>query len=73
MLCRHAFNEFGLLKLSATVFEQNRAVRRVLEKNGFTLEGTLREHFINEGKLVDACVYGMLKAEFAAHGPDGPP
>jgi ribosomal-protein-alanine N-acetyltransferase len=71
MLCRHGFDELGLLKLSATVFEQNRAVRRVLEKNAFALEGVLRKHFMIEGKLVDACLYGMLKEEFDARGRDG--
>jgi ribosomal-protein-alanine N-acetyltransferase len=64
---RYAFDELGLLKLSATVFESNTAVARVLEKNGFTLEGRLRKHFMQDGKLVDAYIYGLLQEEFDAH------
>jgi RimJ/RimL family protein N-acetyltransferase len=63
LLCRYAFDEVGLLKLSATIFEFNASVARVLEKNGFTLEGKLRSHYMKDGKLIDARIYGLLKAE----------
>jgi RimJ/RimL family protein N-acetyltransferase len=61
LLCRYAFDEIGLLKLSATIFESNAPVARVLEKNGFTLEGKLRSHYMKDGKLIDARIYGLLK------------
>jgi len=60
----YAFTEFELTRLTAHVFSHNTASARVLEKNGFKLEGTLREHFLKDGTLLDAHVYGLLKAEF---------
>jgi ribosomal-protein-alanine N-acetyltransferase len=49
--------------LTAHVFDFNIASARVLEKNGFVLEGLLRKHFRKDGKLVDARIYGLLKGE----------
>ena len=39
-MCGIAREELGLERISATVFEGNRASERVLEKNGFRLEET---------------------------------
>lgn len=60
----YAFDEFELTRLTAHVFATNLASARVLEKNGFTLEGVLRQHFLKDGQLLDARVYGLLKEEF---------
>jgi ribosomal-protein-alanine N-acetyltransferase len=59
----YAFGEFQLLKLMAHTFEFNVGSARVLEKNGFTLEGRLRKHFIKDGELLDARFYGLLKED----------
>jgi ribosomal-protein-alanine N-acetyltransferase len=59
----YAFDELQLLKLVAHVFEFNPASARVLEKNGFKLEGKLRKHYQKDGKLVDARIYGLLKED----------
>ncbi len=59
----YAFDELGVLRLTAEVFDFNIASARVLEKNGFTLEGRLRKHFRKDGKLIDAGFYGLLKDE----------
>ena len=61
---RFAFESFELARLTAHVFARNRASSRVLEKNGFTLEGRLRQHFRKDGELLDAFVYGLLRDEF---------
>ena len=39
----------------------NRNARRVLEKNGFQLEGILRKAVYKNGVFFDECVYGLLK------------
>lgn len=57
----YAFNELGLLRLTAHTFEFNIGSSRVLEKNGFKLEGRLREHFRKDGNLLDARLYGLLR------------
>jgi [ribosomal protein S5]-alanine N-acetyltransferase len=40
-VCRHAYEELGLVKLTAHVFTHNQASARVLEKCGFQQEGFL--------------------------------
>jgi RimJ/RimL family protein N-acetyltransferase len=57
----YAFNDLELLRLTAHTFEFNAGSARVLEKNGFTLEGHLRKHFQKDGQLLDARLYGLLR------------
>lgn len=57
----YAFSELGLLRLTAHTFEFNVGSARVLEKNGFTVEGRLRKHFRKDGELLDARLYGLLR------------
>jgi RimJ/RimL family protein N-acetyltransferase len=58
---RYAFSELDLLRLTAHTFEANLGSSRVLEKNGFKLEGRLRKHFRKDGVLLDARIYGLLR------------
>lgn len=60
-LCRHAFDEFGLVKIVAHVFAPNLASARVLEKCGFQEEGFLRKHFVKDGQFLDARLFALLK------------
>jgi RimJ/RimL family protein N-acetyltransferase len=60
-LCRHAFEEFGLAKITAHVFPHNLASARVLAKCGFQEEGFLRKHFLKEGKLLDGRLFALLR------------
>jgi ribosomal-protein-alanine N-acetyltransferase len=59
----YAFDELQLLRLTAHVLESNIGSARVLEKNGFKLEGNLRKHFRKDGQLLDARFYGLLKED----------
>ncbi|HEX8355704.1 MAG TPA: GNAT family N-acetyltransferase [Pyrinomonadaceae bacterium] len=59
----YAFGELRLLRLTAQVVEFNPGSARVLEKNGFKLEGRLRSHVRKGGKLFDVRFYGLLKEE----------
>jgi ribosomal-protein-alanine N-acetyltransferase len=56
-LCRQAAGRFD--KLTACVFDGNQASARVLEKNGFTLEGRHPRHYRKDGKLIDSLCYGL--------------
>lgn len=60
----YAFAEFQVVRLTAHVFAFNIASARVLEKNGFKLEGLLRQHYRKDGKLLDARVYGLLRDDY---------
>jgi RimJ/RimL family protein N-acetyltransferase len=61
---RYAFADLQLQRLTAHVFEFNTGSARVLEKNGFKLEGRLRKHINKDGRLLDGRFYGLLKEEF---------
>ena len=58
---QHAFDAFGLVKITAHVYSHNLASARVLEKCGFQQEGFLRKHFLKDGTFIDARLYALLK------------
>lgn len=60
------FLETDLVRLFAYVSVDNKASRRLAEKLGFVHEGTMREHFLIQGRRVDQCVYGVLRHEWRA-------
>lgn len=57
---KYAFANFDLVRLYATVFEWNRASARVLEKNGFKLEGRLVKSVFKDGKTIDSLQYALV-------------
>ena len=57
---RIAFRELGLLRITGLVYAPNIASRRVLEKNGFVLEGIMRQAIVKPGAIYDLCIYGKL-------------
>jgi ribosomal-protein-alanine N-acetyltransferase len=59
-VCRHAFEELGLAKITAHVFSHNPASARVLEKCGFREEGFRRKHFLKDVQFVDARLFALL-------------
>lgn len=64
LLTAHAFAaDPGLRRLWAVPFVTNVASARVLEKAGYTREGTLRESAIKDGRVLDQRMYAMLRSE----------
>lgn len=61
--CPLAFAALGLVRMTGMVYEENIASRKVLEKNGFILEGTLRKAVIKAGRVQNLCIYGKLNPE----------
>jgi [ribosomal protein S5]-alanine N-acetyltransferase len=59
----YGFEKLGLLRITANVFKHNLGSARVLEKAGYTYEGTLRSHYKKDGKLFDGKMYAKLKAD----------
>lgn len=57
-ICEIAFQELTIHRITATTFSCNVASRRVLEKNGFILEGTLKNNLYKDHKIYDECIYG---------------
>lgn len=62
-IVEYGFNNMDLNRIEAFYNPLNHASRRVLEKNGFQYEGTLRERFLVNGKFVDAAIAAILKEE----------
>ena len=63
-ICKEAFDKWNIHRIVANVFENNIPSRCVLERNGFELEGTLRENIYKNGSYQNTCVYGLLREEF---------
>lgn len=54
------FDELELERLEAPIFEGNDRSRRVLEKNGFALEGTLRHYYEKNGELKNGLLFAKV-------------
>jgi len=55
------FGELDLVRLQANVFEYNPRSARVLEKNGFRLEGRLVKNITKDGKVIDSLLYALTR------------
>ena len=63
-ICGYAFQVCHYRKLVATVTVGNEPSKRVLEKSGFVLEGTLRENYFIDDRWQDDWLFGLLAREF---------
>lgn len=61
--CVAAFQELDILRITGQVYDANLASRRVLEKNGFMLEGVMKNAVFKNGRLYDLCIYGKQKEQ----------
>ena len=61
---RIAFRELKAMRVQAEVLDGNESSVRVLEKCGFTYEGTLRKRIKNRGRWRDAMMFSMLREEW---------
>jgi len=60
-LTTYAFQHTDLIRIYATVFESNLASMRVLDKNGFQLEGILRKNVVKRGVVLDNYLFAKIK------------
>jgi len=58
------FGEMKLERLEARIYVGNFASRRIFEKNGFELEGTLRRVAFKRGVFLDEWLMGMIRDEY---------
>ncbi|WP_336208453.1 GNAT family N-acetyltransferase [Nonomuraea sp. LPB2021202275-12-8] len=63
VICRYAFEEMGLHRVTLWVVAANAAAVRVYEKVGFVVEGRRREAFRARGKRHDLLMMGLLESE----------
>ena len=64
LLIDHYFNYTEYVRLQANVYSNNPSSNRVLEKNGFTLEGIMRKYIFKNGTFLDASLYALLKEDW---------
>jgi RimJ/RimL family protein N-acetyltransferase len=63
-ITRHCFGTLGMDKLLIRTHEGNTAARRVIEKNGYRLEGVVRRDYrTTAGVVVDLMYYGRVRQE----------
>ena len=62
-ICREAFSRFDILRIFAEPFAENLGSRRVLEKAGFSCEGTMRSGVYKNGRVCSYCMYSLLREE----------
>lgn len=60
-MTRYGFEELGLMRIQAGVFDWNGASARVLEKAGYTLEGRMRRHVVKDGRVGDVLLYARVR------------
>ncbi len=63
-MLNYGFEELNLHKIYAQVMDPNIASIRVLDKCGFTLEGTFKEEYYIDGVYHDLQRYRLLKTEW---------
>ncbi len=64
LMCHFSFVYLDAARIYATVFTSNPASRKVLEKSGFSVDGTLRSHVFKGGEFVDAWFMTLLRSEW---------
>lgn len=62
----HGFNVLGLNRIEALVGVNNAPSLRLMEKNGFTQEGLLRQHHFMDGSFEDTALFSKLRVEYLA-------
>ena len=63
LVSNYAFECLKLHKLHATVTDANIGSAKILEKNGFNLEGNLKDHFYIEDQYYGALLYGKFDSK----------
>ncbi|PKL67851.1 MAG: GNAT family N-acetyltransferase [Methanobacteriales archaeon HGW-Methanobacteriales-1] len=63
-LLGYGFNNLKLERIFSTPFDHNIASRKVLEKNGFFLEGIMRNSVIKSGKIYNKALYSIIREDY---------
>jgi len=64
LILKFGFEHLKLHRIHASLFEENTASRKVLEKCSFKREGTKREARLKSGKWHNVLQYGILSREY---------
>lgn len=60
-ICKMAFLELDILRITGLVYSPNIASKRVLEKNGFSMEGVMKKAVFKDNNIYDLFIYGLTR------------
>lgn len=60
-ICRIAFEELDIIRITGLYYEPNIASGRVLEKAGFEREGMMKNAVIKGERIYNLCIMGLLR------------
>ena len=63
-LADYGFTRLGLEKIEACIYTRNMTSRRIFEKNGFILEGTIRKATLKRGQWQDDWRVGITREDY---------
>ncbi len=63
-LCTYAFDVMNITRISGKVHKPNIASQKVLKKNNFVLEGTLKNAIHKNGNLYDMLLFAKYRTNF---------
>jgi RimJ/RimL family protein N-acetyltransferase len=72
LLIDYLFETKARYRIQLVILPDNGASRRIAEKCGFTLEGTLRGPFFHRGHNVDVLMYSLLRTDARPWRSDPP-
>lgn len=61
---RYGFEVMHLNRIEALVSPDNKPSLKLINSNGFTREGLLREHYMSKNKLDDSIIFSLLLREY---------
>ncbi|MDQ3050992.1 MAG: GNAT family N-acetyltransferase [Bacteroidota bacterium] len=61
---RYGFEEMDLNRIEALVSPDNNPSLKLINNNGFTREGLLRENYMSKNKLDDSIIFSLLRREY---------
>ncbi|SDK53734.1 Protein N-acetyltransferase, RimJ/RimL family [Maridesulfovibrio ferrireducens] len=64
LVVHYAFNQLQIHKLTSGAYACNSASIRTFEKNGFVIEGTLKDHFRHNGNFVNCIKLGLINPNY---------
>ena len=60
-ICSYAFENYDIVRISATPYSDDTVSAKVFTKAGFECEGTLKKALYKNGKFYDYCIFALLK------------
>jgi ribosomal-protein-alanine N-acetyltransferase len=66
-VCRYGFEDLGLAKITAGVYDTNKGSAKALLKAGFMHEATIPSYVILEGRRIDSSLFGLGRPDRVVH------